>query len=1076
MAEELVRLRRADEQPRYVASQRAGRIDPNPHQIDAVIFALQRIPQGGCILADEVGLGKTIEAGLVIAQRRVEGARRVVLLTPKPLLGQWRDELLTLFGIETEEVGPDTDLRQPGVYLVGREQAGSERGAERLREAAPFDLAVIDEAHEIFAGLYKRYDRYGRFKARSRQARMATRVRKALWGTPVLLLTATPIQNSLTELWGLVQYVEPTGMLLGDLPTFRSLFCEGGDDRRLREGQDDELRRRVGTVCKRTLRRQAQSFMKRPFVDRQARLFEYSMGPEEKALYEDVTRYLLTPDLCAFRGGQRRLLLLGFHRRMASSLEALAASLETVAQRLTGMLLPAVGHGRRRDDRTLGLFEPRPDAAQDLGAQRFAEDLEDELAEDADEIAEAEADASAAEEADAFDGLVTAASETDAGEASGSDAVAGGAIGSEASASGETKSTREVERRASPSPGAREDSAPARPDGTVIDPLPASTAPDTKVRRELDRVNDLIARARACPTDAKLDKLVTALRTALARPEGSGKAVIFTESLSTQQYLRQALLRQGVVEDEEVTLFRGDNTGPRVQQALERWQEEVGQAAPGTTPSRSVAVRLALVHEFATRSRVLISTEAGAKGLNLQFCDTVINYDLPWNPQRIEQRIGRCHRYGQTRGVMVINFLNRDNAAQRLTFDILSRKLDLFGTVLDASDVVLHQPGAIGPETLAGAMGLDLEAQLQRIYERARSLEEIEAELSTLREDISSKRAEFEDTHRRTAGLIESRLDETVRGSFAHLQRSLPGGLAAFDQSLGGLVQRYLHAVGVEFTVDDRTEAWVFELQPHPALPPGWQQGGRVLVGPRSADDDPPLERLHLGHALVWAAVREARAATEQPFVVEAEACDHPGLVEHLGRRGRLVLLKVTYEGFEPTESLCPVALLEGEDEPLTFEAAEHLLGHAPLYDRAPLRPALRLDARDLDDAIEERLFLDRAAVEPYERGRLQEALDRIERHMNDRVMLREQRRDDLVARIDHAQRRRDAAAGAAARERAEAELRALEDDREATEAEISRLRARDDEDYETWREHALNRRYNVPRTTRVLDVEFVIA
>ncbi len=1010
MAEALVRLRRADEQPRYMASQRAGRIDPNPHQIDAVIFALQRIPQGGCILADEVGLGKTIEAGLVIAQRRVEGARRIVLITPKPLLGQWRDELLTLFGIETIEVDADTDLQLPGVYLVGREQAGGERGSERLRDAAPYDLAVIDEAHEIFAGLYKRYDRYGRFKARGRQARMATRVRKALFGTPVLLLTATPIQNSLTELWGLVQYVEPTGMLLGDLPTFRSLFCAGGDDRQLKDGQDDELRRRISSVCQRTLRRQAQAFMKRPFVDRQARLFEYSMGPDEKALYEDVTSYLLTPDLCAFRGGQRRLLLLGFHRRMASSLEALAASLETVAQRLTGMLLPAVGKGRRRDDATLALFAETPAPVADDGAQRFADDLEGE---------------------------------------------------------------GNLER---PAPDGDDEDEEEDAGPLSTQPSEAAVIIDTKVRQELALVEDLVARARACPTDAKLEQLVVALRSVLARPEGSGKAVIFTESLSTQDYLVSALLKAGVVMAEEITLFRGNNSGQRVQQAFERWTEEVGQAAPGTTPSRSVAVRLALVHEFATRSRVFISTEAGAKGLNLQFCDTVINYDLPWNPQRIEQRIGRCHRYGQTRGVTVINFLNRDNAAQRLTFEILSRKLDLFGTVLDASDVVLHQPGAIGPETLAGAMGLDLEAQLQKIYERARSLEEIEAELSTLRDDIEGKRAEFEDTHQRTAGLIESRLDETVRGSFAHLQRSLPGGLAAFDQSLGGLVQRYLHAIEAEFTVDDRQVAWIFEISPHPELPKDWTEGGRVLVGPRSADDDPTLERLHLGHSLVWAAVKEARASSDRPFVVEVDACDHPGLVEHRGRRGRLVLMKISYEGFEATESLCPVALLEGEDEPLTLAAAEHLLGHAPLHDHEGLSPSLRLDERDLEDAIEERRFLDRASVEPHERGRLEEALDRIERHMGDRIMIWEQRREELTGRVEQAQRRRDAATGAAARDRAEAELRVLEDEREAATAEISRLRARDDEDYETWRENALQRRYNVPRTTRVLDVEFVIA
>ncbi|MEX1364762.1 MAG: SNF2-related protein [Nannocystaceae bacterium] len=1014
LAEELVRLRRADDQPRYVASQRAGRIDPNPHQIDAVIFALQRIPQGGCILADEVGLGKTIEAGLVIAQRRAEGARRVLLITPKPLLGQWADELLTLFGIETTEVGPDTDLRVPGVFLIGREQAGGERGSDRLLHAAPFDLCVIDEAHEIFAGLYKRYDRYGRWRQRGRQARMAARVKRALTSTPVLLLTATPIQNSLTELWGLVQYVEPTGTLLGDLPTFRSLFC-AGDDRQLREGQDEELRRRVASVCQRTLRRQAQAFMTRPFVERRARLFEYSMDPQERSLYDEVTQYLLEPDLCAFRGGQRRLLLLGFHRRMASSLEALAASLETVAERLRGMLLPAVGRGPRRDDETLSLFAAAaPPPERDDGLRSFQADLED----DESDEPEPESDAELHDDPD----------ESPTG-------------------------------------------SPAQAAALV----PAEALPDTKIRRELARVEDFIARARSCPTDAKLEQLVVALRMALARPEGSGKAVIFTESLATQEYLRQRLVAAQVVTNEEITLFRGTNTGPRVQQALERWTAEVGEAAPGTPASRSVAVRLALVHEFATRSRVLISTEAGAKGLNLQFCDTVMNYDLPWNPQRIEQRIGRCHRYGQTRGVTVINFLNRDNAAQRLTFEILSRKLDLFGTVLDASDVVLHEPGAIGPETLAGALGLDLEGQLQRIYERARSLEEVEAELAALRDDMSDKRHEFEDTYRRTAGLIESRLDETVHGSFAHLADGLAGGLQAFDESLAGLLQRYLGALGAEWTVEDDGAVRRFTIEAHRQLPEGFRDGAVVQVGPRATDSrGDRVDRLHLGHALVRAAVHEARAATARPFVVEVDPCEHPGLAAHRGARGRLVLLKIAYEGFEPAETLRPVALME-DGSLLSVDAAEHLLRHSGLVDLVTLPEPLRLPPDDLEDAIEEHAFLDRAAVEPHERGRLQEALDRIERHMDDRVMIWEQRRDELTARVELARGRRDAAAGAAARERAEAELRAVEEERDAATAEIARLYARDDEDYETWRLGALQRRYNVPRIARILDVELVI-
>src|SRR5216684_7498915 len=165
LAEQLVRLRRADEQQRYAASQRQGRIDPNPHQIEAVIFALARIREGGCILADEVGLGKTIEAGLVIAQLMAEGARRVLLVAPKPLIGQWRQELFQLFDIQAREGEPRVGgFDGEGVFLLGREAAGSEKGRDALLSSEVFDLCVIDEAHEVFAGLYRRFDKFGEYE------------------------------------------------------------------------------------------------------------------------------------------------------------------------------------------------------------------------------------------------------------------------------------------------------------------------------------------------------------------------------------------------------------------------------------------------------------------------------------------------------------------------------------------------------------------------------------------------------------------------------------------------------------------------------------------------------------------------------------------------------------------------------------------------------------------------------------------------------------------------------------------------------------------------------------------------
>ena len=155
------------------------------------------------------------------------------MIVPKTVLGQWQNELYTLFGIETQEgsLSPDAFIGA-GVFLASRDFAGSEKGSSLLRSVAPFNLCVIDEAHEIFAGIHKRFDRYGYYKEDSKDAQMAHRVRQVFNNVPKLLLTATPSKTPLVELWGLTQYIEPTGALLGNLRTFREVFCDG-DDRSL---------------------------------------------------------------------------------------------------------------------------------------------------------------------------------------------------------------------------------------------------------------------------------------------------------------------------------------------------------------------------------------------------------------------------------------------------------------------------------------------------------------------------------------------------------------------------------------------------------------------------------------------------------------------------------------------------------------------------------------------------------------------------------------------------------------------------------------------------------------------------
>jgi superfamily II DNA or RNA helicase len=964
LAEDLVRVRRPDERERYAASQRYARIDPNPHQIDAVIFALRRLREGGCILADEVGLGKTIEAGLVIAQSRAEGAHRILLIVPKSLIGQWQNELLNLFGIQARE--DQTSFIASGVYLLGREFAGSERGAASLGAVSPFDLVVIDEAHEIFAGLHKRYGRDGLYDETSDEALMAHRVRGFLRSAPVLLLTATPMQNSLAELWGLVQYVEPTGTLLGDITTFREVFCSE-DDRTLVPGQEHELQRRLAMVLQRTLRRQAQEFLERPFTQRRCRLYEYAMSDDERLLYDDVTEYLLQPTLYAFAGRQRRLLLIGFHRRMASSMPALAASLENVAARL----------------RRLGAGQRVPDDAVEV-----LHDLEEE---------------------------------------------------------------EEIDDSHS------ESSIPTDREG---------------IASELALVESFIARARSLPHDAKARSFQDAIRVILdlARDgSGSGKAVVFTESITTQEYLRKLLLDTGL-SDEDVTLFRGTNDHGRAHQAYARWlQEEGRKLPPGSRPSREVGVRLALVHEFRTRSKVLVCTEAGAKGLNLQFCDTVINYDLPWNPQRIEQRIGRCHRYSQQRDVTVVNFLARDNEAHRLTFEILSQKLDLFGRVLDASDVVLHEPRTDTPEIVVSALSLEFEADLRNIYSRSRTLDEVTREIAALRDKIAVRRDAYEKEYARTSQVIESRFDEDVRRVFKRLREELPAGLVQIDRDLADLVDGYLASDAVEYRRSDEVGRVIFEVALEGGLAAEIGDARRFATGdPRHSTDTEPL---NLVHPLVRAAIADARAWPGGSVELLLPPDTTPDLLALAGKVGLLAVALVEYAGFEPVQRLVAAGVVEGA--PIDPSVATRIMR---LHATDGLEISVIDDLQGLDDAVDEAVFVDQREVEKREQQHFEQAIGQLERFVDDKILVCRRERASIAEKLQSAKARRDSVVGASARDRVEEEIARLAAKDDVLERRVSALDSREDEVYRKCRLQYHELRYQAPIVTRLFQVAFRIA
>jgi adenine-specific DNA-methyltransferase len=748
-----------------------------------------------------------------------------------------------------------------------------------------------------------------------------------------------------------VQYVDPLGTLLGDLPTFRAIFC-GEDDRQLAPGQEDELRARLKQVLQRTLRRQAQDFLEKPFVHRQARLFEYPMSPAERSLYDDVTRYLLEPGILAFLGNHRQLLLLGFHRRMASSTRALAASLERVAERLRRMIA--------------GEAAPTDELASFVG------DLDD-----------AELPASA-------------------------DALA----------------------------------APAHA-------TPAS------LQAELLRVEGYVTRALAvAETDGKFQALQQALdfvKHAAEHGQGADKLVIFTESLVTQEHLRAQLIKSGQLRDEELTLFRGVNDGPRARQALERWQAEVPQDE-GTRPSPDIATRLALVHEFKTRSRVLISTEAGAKGLNLQFCNIVVNYDLPWNPQRIEQRIGRCHRYGQRHDVTVINFLAKDNEAQRLTFEILSQKLELFGTVLSASDEVLHRPRGAGGEVLVSALGAEFEGELRHIYERASTIEEVTEELRALRDKVDGERKRFEETHQRTASVIEEKLDTRLRSLFRGFKENLPAALAELDGDLERLVLAHLRAAGIPFTTEQTPEGRLL----HAATTPPQT----AALGPSATHGS-----LHLGHPLVLAAVEGARATTHfEPVRLKLPTA----LKKYRGKHGHLRLVRVTYEGFERVQLLVPVIVLE-DGQVLDPELGSQVLRGTFQPGHGEARP---LPAALLDDAVEELLFTLQGPVDAAEHLRYERASWQANRFLEDRLLVLARRRASAQRKLEQGELRREGATGAEAREQARASVEAAALQLEALEAKMGSLERREDVTFQRHQRHIEARRYTPPSIEALLELD----
>lgn len=794
-AYELTRRYSSDKLEKLSQSLFNATVDLNPHQIEAALFAFRSPLSRGAILADEVGLGKTVEAGLIISQLWAEKKRRILIILPAALREQWSRELIEKFFTDSIileaknfnqfiRAGVTNPFEQHDLIVLCSYHFAKSKQSEIQK--VPWDLVVIDEAHRL-RNVYKKSNKIARV------------IRDAIGTRPKILLTATPLQNSLMELFGLVSFVDPH--IFGSEDYFRSQFAKRASE--MGSGEFNKLRARIQPICQRTLRRQVLEYIR--YTNRISITQDFTPSEEEVRLYEAVSAYLQRQDSYALPSSQRSLMTLVLRKILASSSFAIGNTLGRIADRLEKE------------------YTQQKAAAQPL-------DVVQTLEEDYEAIEETQ------EEWVDEDGA-----ENDAA--------------SQSPPSDQQQAARQLQA----------------------------------IREEADELKSYKSLAESITHNAKGDALLVALKAGfqkLAELGAPRKALIFTESRRTQRYLKELLQVNGYAG--QIVTLSGTINDPDSSQVYREWIKR-HEGEDVVTGSKSVDIRTALVEEFKERASIMIATESGAEGINLQFCSLVVNYDLPWNPQRIEQRIGRCHRYGQKYDVVVINFLNRKNAADQRVFELLSEKFQLFSGVFGASDEVL---GAL-------ESGVDFEKRINVIYQSCRTSEEINAAFDQLQGELEEQiRIQFEDTR---AKLLEN-FDEDVHARLRFNRDKTEQQIGRFEDWLWRLTQQELAGCA-----DFGPDAYTFTLH---KLPEGIEPAGIPLGRYRLVTHKNGIEEHHyrLGHPLAERLLARAKARSLPPMEITFRYSQHGSkvsLVEKLkGRSGWLCLSLLSIEALEREEHL----------------------------------------------------------------------------------------------------------------------------------------------------------------------------
>lgn len=319
-AHELTKRCAPDSVEKLAGAVASAQVDLNPHQVDAALFAFKSPLSKGALLADEVGLGKTIEAGLVLSQKWAERKRRILVITPSNLRKQWYQELTEKFFLPCrllESKSYNVAIKQGQFrpfeaaeivicsYQFAKSKAGDVHDVQ-------WDLVVIDEAHRL-RNVYKPSNV------------IANTLKLALAGKDKLLLTATPLQNSLLELFGLVSFIDEH--TFGDLKSFREQFSNLNQEQVFLT-----LKARLKPICHRTLRRQITAYI--PYTKRLPLVEEFTPEESEDRLYHLVSDYLQRDNLQALPASQRSLMTLVLRKLLASSTFAIAGALTTISNRL----------------------------------------------------------------------------------------------------------------------------------------------------------------------------------------------------------------------------------------------------------------------------------------------------------------------------------------------------------------------------------------------------------------------------------------------------------------------------------------------------------------------------------------------------------------------------------------------------------------------------------------------------------------------------------------------------------------------------------------------------------------------